>query len=162
MRIGKVAAASAAAVLFNEQRLNMNIKQKVSITSLAIIAGLSLAACSPEEVAIYNTLNPAEQSAVQQHVHATATAAAPEHNPPGGFLACVRRHESGGNYQAKNPSSTASGAYQFLDSTWRTMSARAGHGGWGSARYAPPWVQDAVAQYTVDSGWRSAWNGTGC
>ena len=137
----------------------MNIKQKVSITSLAIIAGLGLAACSPEEVAIYNTLNPAEQAAVHE---ALSPPPAPEHSPPGGFLACVRRHESGGNYRAENPVSTASGAYQFLDSTWRTMSARAGHGGWGHAASAPPHVQDAVAQYTVNSGWRSAWNGTGC
>ena len=163
MRIGKVAAASAAAVLFNEQRLNMNIKQKISIISLAIIAGLGLAACSPEEVALYNTMNPDEQAAVKAHLQAQIAAAeTPAHNPPGGFLACVRRHESGGNYQAKNPVSTASGAYQFLDSTWRTMSARAGHRGYGSARSAPPHIQDAVAIYTVNSGWRSAWNGTGC
>jgi hypothetical protein len=99
---------------------------------------------------------------VKAHLQAQAAPAAPAHNPPGGFLACVRRHESGGNYQAKNPVSTASGAYQYLDSTWRTMSARAGHSGYGSARSAPPWVQDAVAVYTVNSGWSSAWNGTGC
>jgi hypothetical protein len=130
---------------------------RVVVFSVLVVG--SVAACTPEQVAVYNTLNPAEQAAVNE---ALTPAPVPEHSPPGGFLACVRRHESGGNYQAKNPVSTASGAYQFLDSTWRTMSARAGHRGWGSARYAPPWVQDAVAQYTVDSGWSSAWNGTGC
>ena len=124
---------------------------------------LFAASCTPEEIALYGTMNADEQAAVKAHLQAQAAAAAtPAHNPPGGFLACVRRHESGGNYQAKNPVSTASGAYQFLDSTWRTMSARAGHSGYGSARSAPPHIQDAVAVYTVNSGWASAWNGTGC
>jgi hypothetical protein len=119
--------------------------------------------CTPEEIAAYHTMNPDEQAAVKTHLQAQAVAAVPQaHTPPGGFLACVRKHESGGNYQAKNPVSTASGAYQFLDSTWRTMSDRAGHRGYGSARSAPPHIQDAVAIYTVNSGWRSAWNGTGC
>lgn len=133
---------------------------KPSIYLFAVTISLLFAAsCTPEEVAIYQTLNPAEQSAVHE---ALSPPPAPEHIPPGGFLACVRRHESGGNYRAENPVSTASGAYQFLDSTWLTMSARAGHRGWGHAASAPPHVQDAVAQYTVNSGWSSAWNGTGC
>jgi hypothetical protein len=141
--------------------MRRNLKS-VSIAAIVILAGLSSFACTPEQIALYNTMNPAEQAAVKAHLQSQAEPVVQAHTPPGGFLACVRRHESGGNYQAKNPVSTASGAYQFLDSTWRTMSARAGHSGWGSARYAPPWVQDAVAIYTVNSGWRSAWNGTGC
>ena len=135
--------------------------RRAAAVLLAITISLLFAAsCTPEEIALYHTMNPAEQAAVKAHLQTSA--APPAHTPPGGFLACVRRHESGGNYQAKNPVSTASGAYQFLDSTWRTMSARAGHSGYGSARHAPPAVQDAVAIYTVNSGWRSAWNGTGC
>jgi hypothetical protein len=85
------------------------------------------------------------------------------------FLTCVRRHESdrgpwphANGYGAQNPRSTASGAYQFLDSTWRNVSARSGHGGYSKARYAPWYVQDAVALYLVNNGGRSAWNGTGC
>ena len=131
-----------------------------ALLSAITIALLFAASCTPKEVAQFKALNPAQQAAVIAHLQTKA--APPAHTPPGGFLACVRRHESGGNYQAKNPRSTASGAYQFLDSTWRTMSARAGHGGYPTARSAPPWVQDAVAIYTVNSGWRSAWNGTGC
>ena len=123
---------------------------------------LFAASCTPEEIALYATMNPDEQAAVTAHLQAQAVPESPAHNPPGGFLACVRKHESGGNYQAENPVSTASGAYQFLDSTWRTMSARAGHSGWGHAALAPPHIQDAVAIYTVNSGWASAWNGTGC
>ncbi len=124
------------------------------------IALLFASSCTSEQVLQFQALDAPSQAAVIAALQAPA--APPAHNPPSGFLACVRRHESGGNYQAKNPTSTASGAYQFLDSTWRTMSARAGHSGWGSARYAPPAVQDSVAQFTVDSGWASAWDGTGC
>lgn len=78
------------------------------------------------------------------------------------FLSCVRAHESGGNYAAKNPGSSASGAYQFIDSTWRTVSARAGHAGYARASAAPWWVQDAVALWLYSNGGRSAWAGTGC
>jgi hypothetical protein len=85
------------------------------------------------------------------------------------FLTCVRHHESdrGGyphtnGYGAQNPYSSASGAYQFIDSTWRNVSARAGHGGYARASHAPWWVQDAVAHHLAYSGGRSAWAGTGC
>jgi hypothetical protein len=140
-------------------RLNL---RSVSIAAIVMLSVVSSVSCTAEEIAAYATMNPTEQAAVKAHLQAQAQPVEEAHTPPGGFLACVRRHESGGSYTAKNPNSTASGAYQFLDSTWRTMSARAGHAGWGSARHAPPHVQDAVAVYTVNSGWRSAWNGTGC
>ena len=126
----------------------------------AVTIPLLFTACTDEQVAQFQALDPASQAAVIAALQTPPEL--PAHTPPGGFLACVRRHESGGNYQAQNPVSTASGAYQFLNSTWRTMSARAGHAGYPTARSAPPWVQDAVAVYTVNAGWRSAWNGTGC
>ena len=47
--------------------------------------------------------------------------------------------ESGGNYDAENAVSTASGAYQIIDGTW------AGYGGYSHASDAPPAVQDAKA-----------------
>lgn len=78
------------------------------------------------------------------------------------FLACVRNHESRGNYGAQNPTSTASGAYQFLNSTWRNVSGRAGFPGYGRAADAPWHVQDAVALWLYSNGGRSAWAGTGC
>lgn len=61
----------------------------------------------------------------------------------------VMMRESKGNITAQNPRSTASGKWQFLDSTW------AGFGGYAKARYAPERVQDAKA--------RALWNhGRGC
>lgn len=85
------------------------------------------------------------------------------------FLTCVRRHESDrgayphiNGYAAQNPYSSASGAYQFIDSTWRNVSAKAGHAGYSKASQAPWFVQDAVALYLYDNGGRSAWAGTGC
>jgi hypothetical protein len=144
----------------DQETINMIRTRKAAALLFAVTIPLLFAACTDEQVAQFQALDPAGQAAVIASLQTPAEP--PAHNPPGGFLACVRRHESGGNYQAKNPVSTASGAYQYLNSTWQTMSARAGHGGYPTARSAPPWVQDAVAVYTVNSGWSSAWNGTGC
>ncbi len=85
------------------------------------------------------------------------------------FLTCVRQHESDrgpyphlNGYQAKNPRSTASGAYQFLDTTWRNVAPKIGAGQYGRAMDAPWWVQDEAAMWMINNGWKSAWNGTGC
>lgn len=51
----------------------------------------------------------------------------------------IRECESGGDYSAQNSSSTASGAYQYLDSTW------GGHMGYARAMFAPPRIQDKRA-----------------
>lgn len=61
----------------------------------------------------------------------------------------VMGRESGGNIRAKNPSSSASGKWQFLDSTWQ------GYGGYPRAMDAPEDVQDGRA--------RQLWGGgSGC
>jgi hypothetical protein len=53
-------------------------------------------------------------------------------------LATIRKMESGGDYRIRNKYATASGAYQFIDSTWQSL------GGSGSAKDAP---QDPSAHY---------------
>jgi cell wall-associated NlpC family hydrolase len=65
------------------------------------------------------------------------------------FLGAIRQHESGGNYTAYNAGGGASGAYQFIDSTWANEAKAAGYDQWanGPASAAPPSVQDAVARY---------------
>ena len=54
-------------------------------------------------------------------------------------LATIRALESGGDYSAQSRSSSASGAYQFIDGSW------ANYGGYSRAWLAPPHVQDAKA-----------------
>ncbi|MET0458943.1 MAG: hypothetical protein ABW195_06830, partial [Ilumatobacteraceae bacterium] len=55
------------------------------------------------------------------------------------ILATIRHMETGGNYTVSVTTSTASGAYGFLDSSW------GGYGGYRRAKDAPPAVQDAKA-----------------
>ncbi len=64
------------------------------------------------------------------------------------FMAAIRSVESGGNYQAVGPRTKygfATGAYQFLDSTW------GGHGGFKSAKDAPSSVQDERARQLMST-----------
>lgn len=63
------------------------------------------------------------------------------------ILATIRQMESGNNYTAQNPTSSASGAYQFIDSTWQSLAKKYGIGTeFKSAKDAPPAIQDQVAQ----------------
>jgi hypothetical protein len=76
---------------------------------------------------------------VKKTVKKTKYVSSRRHNAPGGIAACIRKYESGGNYRAQNPTSTASGAYQFINSTWRAITGRSDR-----AKDAPPSVQDAA------------------
>lgn len=70
-------------------------------------------------------------------------------------LANIKQHESGGNYRAQNPQSSASGAYQFIDSTWQNLLKRYHPelaGQYRHAKDAPPQVQDEIAtRYANDT-----------
>ncbi len=76
----------------------------------------------------------------------TPTGSTCEPAPPtvmSAVLATIRQVESGDNYTARAAGSTASGAYQFLDTSW------AGYGGYPRAWLAPPAIQDAKATQNV-------------
>lgn len=66
------------------------------------------------------------------------------------FLAGERQVESGGNYALA--SSAATGAYQYIDSTWASEARSAGYPQYASnpASAAPPTIQDSVAAYNAE------------
>jgi len=68
------------------------------------------------------------------------------------ILATIRQKESGGDYKIKNPdpNSSASGAYQFINSTWKNLTKKYGIGTeFDRAADAPPNIQDEVARRYV-------------
>jgi hypothetical protein len=66
------------------------------------------------------------------------------------ILSTIREVESGNNYSVGSKSSSASGAYQFIDSTWRDSTKKFGIGTeYQRAKDAPPEIQDAVAAAAV-------------
>lgn len=64
----------------------------------------------------------------------------------------IRWCESRNNYTAENRRSTASGAWQFLDSSW------ARYAGYERAMYAPPEVQDQKALNVYNAVGTRPWN----
>jgi hypothetical protein len=67
------------------------------------------------------------------------------------ILATIRQRESGGNYGAQAKGSSASGAYQFIDSTWQGLTKKYGIGQeFGKAKLAPKEIQDAIAKAYVN------------
>ena len=86
--------------------------------------------------------------------------------PAGDVLERIAGCESGsgpnspGSYTAQNPRSTASGRYQFLDSTWQGMDAAEGY---SRAADAPPAVQDAAARELLAEQGTTPWDASrGC
>ena len=67
------------------------------------------------------------------------------------ILATIRTRESGSNYGIQAKGSSASGAYQYIDSTWAAMTKKYGMGGeFTHAKDAPKEVQDAIARKNVE------------
>jgi LysM repeat protein len=94
---------------------------------------------------------PAQPAPSSQSVPA-ASAAGPS---LASIWACIRQHESGGNY-ADTSGGGYYGAYQFLPSTWNAAMIALGMPQYanGRADLAPPWVQDRAAQWLqARSGW---------
>lgn len=86
----------------------------------------------------------------------------PAGGPAGGsdverILGTIRSRESGGNYNAQAKGSSASGAYQFIDSTWSGLTKKYGVGQeFGKAKLAPKEIQDAIARAYVQDILKSA------
>ena len=70
--------------------------------------------------------------------------------------ACIIRRESGGNPTAVNRSSGASGLYQFMDSTWHSVTGLPGK----ASQYSPAVQTAAALKLQAEAGW-SPWGG-GC
>jgi hypothetical protein len=76
-------------------------------------------------------------------------------------LACIRKHESGNNYQRVSSSGTYRGAYQLSRQYSPGWAKRAGYGQWAgkTADKWPPAVQDAVAWDMSNNGkWWGPWD----
>ncbi len=105
----------------------------------------------------------AAQAAKQAKINQQQSAPRISSNTPGngqcgGNLppCCVMNRESGGNITAQNPTSSASGKWQFLSSTWGNYM------GYPTAASAPEWVQDKrAAELWAGGAGASHWGG-GC
>lgn len=83
---------------------------------------------------------------------------------------CIRRHESlhAGHWRAHNPRSSASGAGQWLDSTWRGVARWIRFDGtyvarsYSRAMDAPNWIQDLAYRHVYAHGGLRMWHGTWC
>ena len=66
------------------------------------------------------------------------------------LLAQIAQRESGGDYTAQNATTSASGAYQFVDATWQLAAQKTGVGAqYASAGDAPANVQDINALWLL-------------
>lgn len=135
----------------------------------ALLLVVALSACTPQQVTAFFAARghsiPAEDAQriadrinLEAYLNATADHAARNTgrrgtcSPTGIFYA-----ESGGNWYVTNPRSSASGGFQYLDSTW------AGHRGYRRAVHAPAWVQWERFQQTWAGGaGRAHWAASVC
>jgi hypothetical protein len=112
------------------------------------------------------TVHPAAVSTQQRSWNTTTSVWAHYPSWVHKFGLCVAHHESwtAGLWKAQNPVSTASGAFQYLNSTWRAHARRAHVGTqYKRAKDAPPVIQVKVFAYNVYH-FRSqkSWYGTHC
>ena len=84
------------------------------------------------------------------------------------LAACIRTHESRHDYRAHNATSSAAGAYQFLDGTWQGNAKWTKYQGeyiatkYKAANHAPAYIQDLVFMHSIDEGGVLNWRGTHC
>jgi hypothetical protein len=81
---------------------------------------------------------------------------------------CIRKHESRHDYKAHNATSSAAGAYQFLDGTWQGNAKWTKYRGvyvaakYKAANHAPAHIQDLVFMHSIEEGGVLNWRGTHC
>ena len=70
------------------------------------------------------------------------------------FLSAIRSKESSNNYKAQNGHSSASGAYQFIDKTWKSLGGSTIHAKDASAveqdEIAMQWATHLLKKYKND------------
>lgn len=115
----------------------------------------------------YETHRPVVRLVVSRHSYNPRPPAYSNDAPMQGGTPCaipayICARESGGNIRAQNPVSSASGKYQFLDSTWGTHYENGvlvpGYGGYFHAKDAPETVQDERAQQVWAATGGHAWD----
>lgn len=93
------------------------------------------------------------QSPTDQMINSSFDAAAGAEDPLlASYFANTRRSESGGNDSAKNPNSSATGRYQFLDSTWQGLAQQYPELGLTpDGRNDPAQQEKAMKAFTMDN-----------
>lgn len=132
----------------------------VTVLAALVFATLSTAGCTPAQVAAFHDLEPDGQRVAVEHVIREAAAemgADPE------LMVRIARCESGLRPDAKNRSSSASGLYQFLDTTWARQEYRLVDRGYATEPLTPadvwnPIAAARVAANVVAEGGLSWWN----
>ena len=148
----RVSAAHERAVAFDE-RVAAARDQIASVRANAEAQAAALDAARQQETAALAGLNDQVAGWEQQVQHLQAVSAAQAQQTVSSWMGdwaipqAIVMCESGGNFQAVNPSSGAGGAYQILPSTWRL------YGGQGLPEDASPAEQSSIAaQVWADSG----------
>lgn len=156
------------------------MRKHAMIAALAALLFLSSTGCSVDQLKAWYTSRGVDTSQFTQQeleqgsIIATAYWEAVRNTPPppppvvepqrpylGPFLECVRYRESRGRYDAYNSSSGASGAFQFLQTTWNNTAAHAGR--WDLVGRSPrtPYVseldQDLMAIHLLNWIGTSPW-----
>lgn len=109
------------------------MKTKLPLTAAALLLVVALVACLPILLIAASPSSGACSGVLPADASVEAIAAT------------IRQLESGDDYTARAPGSSASGAYQFLDSSW------GGYGGYARAYLAPPEIQDAKAFENINA-----------
>jgi hypothetical protein len=147
----------------------LRLKTPARALAGAILLMLTLTACSPAQVSSWfaargRPVSTEFATAISNSIKAemarnSAADHAARHNGSRGTCSetGIFYAESGGNWHAHNARSSASGGYQFLDSTWGR------HRGYASATDAPPWVQrEKFLQLWNNGAGRSHWAQSVC